>query len=88
MDYHIKSKDPRLSFFCGDYDALIHTRKPKGIDDKSAYLIGTGIGALAAGCFLVRDAKNRTRPLFRKRSADGLPYQVEGSPPQLLLRRL
>jgi hypothetical protein len=37
MDYHIKSKDPRLSFFCGDYDALIHTRKPKGIDDKSAY---------------------------------------------------
>lgn len=56
MDYHIKSKDPRLTFFAGDYDALIHTRKPKGIDDKKAYMIGTGIGALAAGCFLIRDA--------------------------------
>ena len=56
MDYHIKSKDPRLHFYAGDYDALVHARKPKGIDDKRAYMIGTGIGALAAGCFLIRDA--------------------------------
>ena len=56
MDYHIKSKDPRLHFYAGDYDALVHARKPKGIDDKRAYMIGTGIGALAAGCFLIRAA--------------------------------
>lgn len=56
MDYHIKSKDPRLHFYSGDYDALVNARKPKGIENKKAYLIGTGIGALAAGCFLVRDA--------------------------------
>ena len=56
MDYHIKSKDPRLKFYAGDCDALVHARKPEGIDDKRAYMIGTGIANLAAGCFLIRDA--------------------------------
>lgn len=56
MDYHIKSKDPRLKFYAGDCDALVHARKPEGIDDKKAWMIGTGIANLAAACFLVRDA--------------------------------
>jgi len=53
----LETYDERLRLSNGNYESLIHTRKPAGIDDKSAYLIGTGIGALAAGCFLVRDAK-------------------------------
>ena len=52
----IKTHDERLTLTNGTYHALVHARKPKGIEDKKAYLIGTGIGALAAGCFLIRDA--------------------------------
>ncbi|WP_075839050.1 oleate hydratase [Clostridium perfringens] len=52
----LKTHDERLTLTNGSYHALVHARKPKGIENKSAYLIGTGIGALAAGCFLIRDA--------------------------------
>lgn len=52
----LKTHDDRLTLTNGTYHALVNSRKPKGIEDKKAYLIGTGIGALAAGCFLIRDA--------------------------------
>ena len=52
----LKTHDDRLTLTNGNYHSLVNARKPKGIDDKKAYLIGTGIGALAAGCFLIRDA--------------------------------
>lgn len=52
----LKTKDQRLRLTNGNYHSLIHTRPPQGIEQKRAYLIGTGIGALAAGCFLIRDA--------------------------------
>ena len=48
--------DDRLKLSNGNYESLVHARKPKGIDDKKAYLIGTGIGPLSAACFLIRDA--------------------------------
>ncbi len=47
----LKTHDDRLTLTNGSYHALVNARKPKGIEDKKAYLIGTGIGALAAGCF-------------------------------------
>jgi oleate hydratase len=52
----LKTYDDRLTLTNGNYDSLVNARKPKEIDDKKAYLIGTGIGALAAGCFLIRDS--------------------------------
>ncbi|QIK85543.1 oleate hydratase [Erysipelothrix sp. HDW6B] len=52
----LKTHDPRLTLTNGSYHSLVNARKPIGIEDKSAYLIGTGIGSLAAGCFLIRDA--------------------------------
>ncbi|MBU3197235.1 oleate hydratase [Clostridium algidicarnis] len=52
----LKTYDDRLTLTNGNYHSLVNARKPKGIEDKKAYLIGTGIGALAAGCFLIRDA--------------------------------
>ena len=52
----LKTHDPRLTLTNGNYESLVKARKPQGIDEKSAYLIGTGIASLAAGCFLVRDA--------------------------------
>ena len=52
----IKTHDNRLTLTNGNYESLVKARKPEGIDNKRAYLVGTGIASLAAGCFLVRDA--------------------------------
>lgn len=52
----LKTFDNRLKLTNGTYHSLVNSRKPEGIEDKKAYLIGTGIGALAAGCFLIRDS--------------------------------
>lgn len=41
----------------GNYEAFAHPEKPEGVDDKSAYIVGSGLGALAAACFLVRDGQ-------------------------------
>ena len=36
----------------GNYEAFVRPRKPQGVDEKSAYLIGGGIASLAAAGFL------------------------------------
>lgn len=41
----------------GNYEAFARPRKPKDVDKKSAYLIGSGLASLAAACFLVRDGQ-------------------------------
>ena len=41
----------------GNYEAFARPRKPEGVEKKSAYLVGSGLGALAAACFLVRDGQ-------------------------------
>lgn len=46
-----------MYYSSGNYEAFAHPEKPEGIDHKSAYLIGTGLAALSAACFLVRDAQ-------------------------------
>ena len=38
----------------GNYEAFARPRKPEGVDEKSAYLVGSGLTSLAAACFLVR----------------------------------
>ena len=53
----IKTFDERLKLDNGDYDRLVHSRKPKGIDDKKAYIVGTGIAGLSTAGFLIKDAK-------------------------------
>ena len=40
----------------GNYEAFIRPRKPQGVDEKSAYLIGGGIASLC-GDFLIRDGQ-------------------------------
>lgn len=40
----------------GNYEAFVHPRKPEGADSKSAYIIGSGLAALSAAAFLIRDA--------------------------------
>ena len=41
----------------GNYEAFARPRKPEGVDNKSAYLVGAGLASLAAACFLVRDGQ-------------------------------
>lgn len=41
----------------GNYEAFARPLKPEGIENKHCYLVGSGIGSLAAACFLIRDAQ-------------------------------
>ena len=41
----------------GNYEAFARPKKPEGMDSKNAYIIGTGLAALTAACYLVRDAQ-------------------------------
>ena len=41
----------------GNYEAFARPEKPEGVDDKHAYIVGSGLAALAAACFLVRDGQ-------------------------------
>ncbi len=41
----------------GNYEAFAHPEKPAGVDEKSAYIVGSGLASLAAACFLVRDGQ-------------------------------
>lgn len=41
----------------GNYEAFAHPRVPKDIENKHAYIMGSGLAGLSAAFFLVRDAK-------------------------------
>jgi oleate hydratase len=41
----------------GNYEAFARPRKPAGVDEKSAYLVGGGLSSLAAAVFLIRDGQ-------------------------------
>ena len=46
-----------MYYSSGNYEAFARPKKPAGIDHKSAYIVGTGLAALSAACYLVRDAQ-------------------------------
>lgn len=46
-----------MYYSSGNYEAFARPVKPEGVDGKSAYIIGSGLAALAAACFLVRDGQ-------------------------------
>ena len=39
----------------GNYEAFARPRKPKDVDTKSAWLVGSGLASLSAAAFLIRD---------------------------------
>ncbi len=41
----------------GNYEAFARPEKPEGVDNKSAYIVGSGLASLSAACFLVRDGQ-------------------------------
>lgn len=46
-----------IYYSSGNYEAFARPEKPEGVDQKSAYLVGSGLASLAAACFLVRDGQ-------------------------------
>lgn len=46
-----------MYYSSGNYEAFAKPKKPENVDNKSAYIVGSGLGALAAACFLVRDGQ-------------------------------
>ena len=46
-----------MYYASGNYDAFVRPKKPDDVDNKHAYIVGTGIAALAAAVVLVRDAQ-------------------------------
>jgi oleate hydratase len=41
----------------GNYEAFARPRKPKGVENKSAWFIGSGLASLAGAAFLIRDGQ-------------------------------
>ena len=41
----------------GNYEAFARPKKPEGVENKHAYIVGSGLAALAVACFLVRDGQ-------------------------------
>ncbi len=46
-----------MYYSSGNYEAFAHPLKPEGVQDKHAYIIGSGLAGLTAACYLVRDAQ-------------------------------
>ena len=46
-----------MYYASGNYEAFVRPLKPEGVDRKSAYIVGTGLAALTAACYLVRDGR-------------------------------
>lgn len=46
-----------MYYSSGNYEAFARPKKPEGVDRKSAYIVGSGLAALTAACYLVRDGQ-------------------------------
>ncbi|PXV89201.1 oleate hydratase [Lachnotalea glycerini] len=46
-----------MYYSSGTYESFARPQKPEGVDQKSAYIIGSGLAALSAACYLVRDGQ-------------------------------
>ncbi len=57
----------------GNYEAFARPKKPEGIDDKKAWIIGGGLAGMAAAAFLVRDAQmpGENITIFEAMKVDG-----------------
>jgi oleate hydratase len=44
-----------MYYSSGNYEAFARSRKPEGIENKTAWFVGSGLAALAGAAFLIRD---------------------------------
>ena len=50
----------------GNYEAFARPKKPQGVDQKSAYLVGSGLASLSAAAFLVRDGQMAASDVYKR----------------------
>ncbi|WP_086445283.1 oleate hydratase [Candidatus Enterococcus lemimoniae] len=62
-----------MKYVSGNYEAFARSRKPAGVDEKSAYIVGAGLAGLAAAVFLIRDGhmKGKNIHIFEELSLSG-----------------
>ena len=72
-----------MYYSSGNYEAFARPKKPEGVDHKSAYIIGSGLAALTAACYLVRDGQMKGEHIhvFEKEAlpggaCDGYKYSI------------
>ena len=68
-----------MYYSSGNYEAFARPEKPEGVDRKSAYIVGSGLAALSAACFLVRDGQMK---------GEHIHILEKGTHPRRRLRRL
>lgn len=74
-----------MYYSSGNYEAFARPRKPKGVETKTAWFVGSGIAALAGAAFLIRDGQmsgNRITILEQQQlpggALDGIKEPKEG----------
>lgn len=46
-----------MRYTSGNYEAFARPRKPAGVDEKSAWFVGSGLASLSGAAFLIRDGQ-------------------------------
>ncbi|WP_024442437.1 oleate hydratase [Mycobacterium sp. UM_WGJ] len=46
-----------MYYSSGNYEAFARPRKPAGVDDKTAWLVGAGLASMSAAAFMIRDGQ-------------------------------
>lgn len=70
--------DKGIYYTNGNYEAFARPKKPENVENKNAYLIGSGLASLAAACFLVRDGQMPGKNIHILEAMDivGVPVMV------------
>lgn len=73
-----------MYYSSGNYEAFARPKKPAGVDDKRAWLIGGGLASMAAAGFLLRDGRmsGDRITILEASSVDGGALDGTGTPAQ------
>ena len=52
-----QKKENNVYYSNGNFEAFARPRKPKGVENKTAWFVGSGLAALAGAAFLIRDGQ-------------------------------
>ncbi len=63
----------------GNYEAFARPKKPQGVDQKKAYLVGGGLASLAAAAFLIRDGQMDPKNITIFEASKNLGGALDGS---------
>lgn len=74
-----------MYYSSGNYESFARPEKPEGVDNKSAYIVGSGLAALTAAFYLIRDGQMNgehvhilEKDLIPGGACDGFEYQGLG----------